>query len=317
MGKRKKGNPVHGWVNFNKPLGMTSTQAVGKVRYMFQAQKAGHAGTLDPEASGVLPIALGEATKTIQYTQDASKTYIFTAQWGESRTTDDKEGDVIATSDTTPTLDSINALLPKYTGDIEQLPPQFSALKIDGKRAYDLARDGQDVELKRRTVTINALTIENHDADKRQTTFKCDCGKGTYIRSIARDLGEELGCYGYVLHLERAKVGAFALADAISLDSLEKIGDNTPQEEVLQPVEFVLDDIPALILKEQEAVRLKQGQRLSFLSKPDVARLSDLNQTTGHDSQKPFTALALCKNKPVGLVTIENVTIKPLKIFNL
>ena len=196
MGRRKKGDKIDGWVNFDKPLGMTSTQAVGKVRRAYNAQKVGHAGTLDPLATGVLPIALGEATKTIPYTQDALKTYEFTVRWGEQRSTDDAEGEVIATSEIRPTPDAIESALPAFTGEITQTPPRFSAIKIDGQRAYDLARDGQEFEIKSRTVFIESLSLLSHDTDT--ASFTMTCGKGTYVRSLARDLALELGTVGYI-----------------------------------------------------------------------------------------------------------------------
>ncbi|MGB1076772.1 MAG: tRNA pseudouridine(55) synthase TruB, partial [Bdellovibrionales bacterium] len=206
MGRRKKGLKINGWINLNKPLELGSTSAVNTVRRSLNAQKAGHAGTLDPLATGVLPIALGEATKTIPYIQDTLKTYEFTIQWGAATNTDDLEGDVIAQSDITPSQDDIEALLPNYTGDIEQTPPQFSAIKINGERAYDIARDGEDVDIPSRPVYIESLEVLSHDQSSRQTTLRMVCGKGTYVRSLARDLGEYLGCFGHICVLTRTKV---------------------------------------------------------------------------------------------------------------
>ena len=187
MARRKKGIPIHGWINVNKPVGVTSTQVVGKVRRALNAQKVGHGGTLDPLASGVLPIALGEATKTVNFIQDAMKTYHFTVTWGEQRSTDDAEGDVLDSSDKRPSQEDIESILSSFIGDIEQTPPQFSAVKVDGERAYDIARDGDHADIKSRQVYIESLGILNHEGDK--TEFQCFCGKGTYVRSLARDMG--------------------------------------------------------------------------------------------------------------------------------
>ena len=216
VGRNKKGNPVHGWLNLDKPLGMTSTQAIGRVRRILNAQKLGHAGTLDPLATGILPIALGEATKTIPFAQDADKVYRFSVKWGEARTTDDCEGDVTLTSADRPTEAQIIALLPRFTGQILQTPPQFSAIKIDGERAYDLAREGQKVDIQPRNVMVygfRALKIAQNEAE-----FELNCGKGTYVRSIARDMGQILGCFGHVSALRRTAVGNFTEDASISLD---------------------------------------------------------------------------------------------------
>ena len=222
MGRRnKKGDHISGWVNVDKQLGMTSTQVIGKIRRFLNAQKVGHAGTLDPLATGVLPIALGEATKTIPFAQDADKTYQFIVTWGEQRTTDDAEGEIINQSDSRPSPDDIENILTEFTGEIEQTPPQFSAIKIDGQRAYDLARKGEEVKMKTRIVTINTLEIQSHQTDT--TTFITNCSKGTYIRSLARDMGQKIGCYGYISELRRTHVGVFSTDNAISLDKLEPL----------------------------------------------------------------------------------------------
>lgn len=314
--KRKHLKPVNGWVNFDKPKGMTSTQAVGKIRFLFKARKAGHAGTLDPLASGILPIALGEATKTIPFMQDGQKSYKFTVQWGTSTTTDDEEGDVLQQSENTPSQKDIEAVLQNYIGDIEQVPPQFSAIKIDGERAYDLARDGEKVELKGRVVHIEALGLLKHDKKARQSEFECVCGKGTYIRSLARDMGENLGCFGHIISLERTAVGPFTKESAISLDILEKIGDNTATGDVLLPLESALDDIPALSVKQEEAAQLKQGQVVSFIARPDIERLEKSGITIGQTDEEQIV-LTLLNRSPVGLVTVEGAKLKPKKMFNL
>jgi len=218
--KRRKGNPVHGWVVLDKPYGVGSTPMVGKVRWLFSAAKAGHAGTLDPLATGILPIALGEATKTVPFMMAAKKSYQFEITWGETRTTQDAEGEVIATSDVRPSQVDIEAALSEFIGEIEQVPPKFSAIKIDGKRAYDLARSGEAVEIKPRPVQVDKFTLT--DCTEDTATFDVDCGKGTYIRSLARDLAAVLGACGYVSVLRRTRVGPFTLAQSITLDELEQ-----------------------------------------------------------------------------------------------
>lgn len=217
--RRKKARPISGWVIFDKPVGMGSTEAVSKMRWLFNAEKAGHAGTLDPLASGMLPIALGEATKTVPYVMDGGKTYQFTVTWGAETTTDDLEGTITQNSEQRPSREAVEALLPKYTGDISQVPPQFSAIKVEGARAYDLARSGEDVKLEPRIVVIEALRITAHENDK--TTFEVDCGKGTYVRSLARDIGRDLGCFGHVTFLRRVEVYPFSEADLVTLQELE------------------------------------------------------------------------------------------------
>ncbi len=314
MGRsRKNGVKIDGWINFHKPVGMTSTQAVGKIRRALNANKIGHGGTLDPLASGVLPLALGEATKTVNYAQDASKIYEFTVTWGEQRTTDDAEGDVIQSSDTRPTQEQIEALIPEFIGSIEQTPPQFSAIKIDGERAYDLAREGQAVDIKSRIVHIYDLEVISHD--ENETAFKCTCGKGTYIRSLARDMGQKLGCFGYISALKRTKVGPFDLKDAISLDFFEQMGDNTALEDVILPLQTVLDDIPALALKEQEAVALKHGRSLSLMAKSDLERLTALGLDWKSDDQTII--LATYEGQALALVTVYGAEIKPLRVLNM
>ncbi len=263
MARRRKGSPVHGWLVLDKPAEMTSTRAVGRLRHLFDAAKAGHAGTLDPLATGVLPIAFGEATKTIPYAVDGAKTYRFTVRFGAQTDTDDAEGEIVQSSDARPSRDAILAALPSFTGEISQIPPRYSALKVDGARAYDLAREDVDFELAPRTVTIDRLAlIDMPDSD--HAVFEADCGKGTYIRSLARDLGLALGCLGHISALRRTRVGSFKEADAISLAKLEELGHSAADREallgLLKPPETALDDIPALALSGQDAARLKRGQ---------------------------------------------------------
>src|SRR6266700_372677 len=219
---RREKRDVHGWIILDKPVGMTSTHAVSIVKRLFTAKRAGHAGTLDPLASGCLPIALGEATKTVPFVMDGRKAYRFSVRWGEERDTDDAEGRVAASSDERPTPEAIAALLPGFVGAIEQVPPRFSAIKIEGERAYDIARDGEAFELKPRVVNIDRLTlVEAPDQD--HTGFEAECGKGTYVRALARDLGRKLGCCGHVAALRRTAVGPFAEPEMISLEQIEAL----------------------------------------------------------------------------------------------
>lgn len=311
MGRSKKGQIVNGWINLDKPEGLGSTQAVGKVRRLFDAQKVGHGGTLDPLATGILPIALGEATKTIPYCQDHIKIYSFAACWGEQRNTDDAEGEVIATSPVRPTEDQIRAILPRFTGEIEQVPPKFSAIKIDGERAYDLARDGEDIELSARTVYIEHIDIIEFSADMPR--FRVVCGKGTYIRSLVRDMALALATVGYIRDLRREAVGPLTQKTSISLEKLQELADSARLEEALLPVETVLADIPALALSTQEAARLKNGQALTFIARPDIERLDK----AGINWKAGDTALAVLQGTPVALVDVEGPNIHPVRVLNL
>ncbi|MBC6440511.1 MAG: tRNA pseudouridine(55) synthase TruB [Rhodospirillales bacterium] len=259
MARRRNGRKVDGWIIVDKPQGMTSTQMIGKVRRATKAAKLGHGGTLDPVATGILPIALGEATKTIPYCQDATKVYGVTIRWGEATATDDVEGNVTETRAHRPGEAAIRAALPTFTGMISQMPPAFSALKVDGKRAYDLARKGEAPELKSRDIRIDRIDlVAMPDADHAE--FEVVCGKGTYIRALARDLARTLGTVGHVATLRRTQVGPFREAMAISIDKLAECDTSAPLSGVLLPVETALDDIPALALTETEARLLRQGQ---------------------------------------------------------
>ena len=254
---------IDGWLALDKPYGMTSTQAVGKVRWLFNAEKAGHGGTLDPLATGLLPIALGEATKTVQWAMDGRKTYRFTAAWGAETNTDDLEGQITQRSDKRPTKAEIEAVLPRFIGTILQAPPAFSAIKIDGERAYDLARAGEVVEIKEREVHVEALKLLEGAEDKAD--FEINCGKGTYIRSLARDMGRALGCFAHVSALRRTQVGALNEAQMISLEKLEEMGIGGTSEALkgaLLPLETVLDGIPALAVLDNDAAKLRQGQKV-------------------------------------------------------
>ena len=251
---------MHGWVNFDKPHGMTSTQAVGKVRWIFGAQKAGHGGTLDPLATGILPIALGDATKTMPYLVEAKKTYEVEIQWGVRTDTLDAEGDIVATSSVIPSGQEIADILPQFMGEISQIPPAFSAIKIDGKRAYDLARAGDAPKMKPRMVQIDGLEVLEVMADSAR--IRVDCGKGTYIRSLARDMAQALGSEGFVKSLRRTRVGAFTLDASFSLDALEELRHKARAMDGLLPLATALDDIPVLAVNENETFDLKQGRAI-------------------------------------------------------
>ncbi len=262
----------HGWIILDKPVGLGSTQAVGVVKRNLREAgygkvKVGHGGTLDPLATGILPIALGEATKLCGRMLDASKEYAFTVQFGAETDTLDLEGKVIATSDVWPSLAEIEAVLPRFTGPIEQVPPAYSALMVDGERAYDLARKGEAVELKSRSVTIHELRLEA--ADAQSATLIAHVSKGTYIRSLARDIARALGTVGHVTMLRRLRAGPFALDSAISLDKLNEVGKGAPLENVLLPLEAGLVDIPALNLSPEQASMVRQGRVLTGLPQSD------------------------------------------------
>lgn len=307
-------NIVNGWINLDKPLDMTSTQAVGKIKKILNVKKVGHAGTLDPLATGVLPIAVGEATKTVSFIQDREKGYRFTITWGEARDTDDAEGTVIATSNKRPSEDEILAALPGFIGEIEQIPPKYSAIKIQGERAYDLARDGVEFEIKPRIVHIYTINLVH--CDEKTATFAMTCGKGTYVRALCRDLAEKLGTYGYISMLRRTFVGGFDEGNAISFDKLAEIVDNKGAQEATLGIETALDDIPALPLSDQEASRLRNGQKIIFSSRPDMDRLNahGINPLTAKDE----IILAVNDNgKPLGLVRVNGVSMKPERLFNL
>ena len=260
---RKRGERIHGWLVLDKPLDLTSTKAVGIVRRIFNAQKAGHAGTLDPLASGILPIALGEATKTVNYVMEGGKEYEFTVKWGAETSTDDLEGEVTSTSLKRPTLEEVEEVLPLFTGKILQTPPAYSAIKINGKRAYDLARSGEEVEIASREVRIDDLIVKSHIEDE-EMTLVATCGKGTYIRALARDIGRELGCLGHVTRLRRIKSGPFTENMSISLEKLEELSHSAAARDILLaqlcPIETALDDIPALAINADDASRVRLGQ---------------------------------------------------------
>jgi len=247
---------VSGWLVLDKPYDMTSTQAVGKVRWLFSAKKAGHAGTLDPLATGILPIALGEATKTVPNIQDGEKLYRFTVKWGVQTTTDDAEGTELATSDVRPEPAAIEALLPRFTGEIMQTPPAFSAIKVDGERAYDLARAGETVELDARPVVIESFVMTAHDGET--TTFEVACQKGTYVRALARDLALALRSRAHVVKLHRAAVGPFTDARAVNMAALEAM-PQAERDALLLPVAAGLASLPEIRLSPAEAAVIRNG----------------------------------------------------------
>lgn len=299
MARRNKPSDIHGWLAIDKPLGMSSAAVVAVVRRFFGGIKVGHGGTLDPLASGILPIALGEATKTVSYVMDAQKTYEFTAKWGEQTSTDDAEGDVIATSDSRPDADAITAILPQFTGQISQIPPAYSAIKIEGKRAYDLARQGADeIVLASRDIMIHRLAVIDHT--KEDASFVTSCGKGTYIRSLARDMATALGTVAHVSHLRRTAVGQFNEENAISLDFLRELGHSAAASPYVIPVVTALDDIPALPITTAEAQKLRFGQRLP--------PRQELSQTHLYK--------ALCDGHLVALVEAAEEGVKSVRVFN-
>jgi len=301
MARRRKGDKVDGWVVLDKPVGLGSTPAVSRVRRLFGAQKAGHGGTLDPLASGVLPIALGEATKTVPFVMDGRKEYRFTLRFGEARSTEDSEGEVTATSEARPEDAAIAAALPAFLGEIEQMPPVFSALKVDGRRAYDLARAGETVELKPRRVLIERLEFLARP-DRDHADFVVGCGKGTYIRSLGRDLAQALGTVGHLSMLRRTAAGPFREAAAISLPKLEALGHIPALFGALAPVATALDDIPALAVTEAQADRLRQGQPVLLTR-----------------DAPPSGALVRAElgDRLVALVRSDGVALQPVRVFNL
>jgi tRNA pseudouridine55 synthase len=301
MARRRKGRDISGWLLVDKPAGMTSTAVVNKVRWAFDAKKAGHAGTLDPDATGLLPVALGEATKTIAYLGDALKGYDFTVRWGIQTTTDDAAGEVIAASDARPSEADIEAALPAFTGDIRQVPPQFSAVKVDGARAYDLAREGETLELDARDLYVDELTLVSRpDADHAELRFVC--GSGGYVRSIARDLGQTLGCLGHVTALRRTWVGPFDIENAVTLDEVERLAKTPGIDALLAPTALALADLPELKATEAGGARLRNGNPGQVL--PGPVEYGDL-------------AWASHGGEPVAVGRFRAGELHPERVFNL
>jgi tRNA pseudouridine55 synthase len=294
QGDRPKKRDVNGWIILDKGVGMTSTHAVAVVKRGLSAKKAGHAGTLDPLASGILPIALGEATKTVPFIMDGRKSYVFTVAWGAETNTDDTEGDIVEQTDKLPEASEIEALLPRFIGQVQQVPPRFSAIKIQGERAYDLARDGEVVELQARTVEIDRLALIHHDGNR--SVIEADCGKGTYVRAIARDLGRALGCLGHIAALRRTRVGPFSELDAVTVDDL------ATNAAALRPVETALDEIPSVAVSRDMATRLMRGQSIIL---------------RGRDAPLSGKAYATCNGVLVAVGDVERGELVPHRVFNL
>ncbi|MEO1778996.1 MAG: tRNA pseudouridine(55) synthase TruB [Pseudomonadota bacterium] len=301
MGRSRKGRDISGWLVVDKPAGLTSTAVVNKVRWALQAKKAGHAGTLDPEATGVLAVALGEATKTVPYVTDALKAYRFIVRLGQATNTDDAEGEVIATSDTRPTDDAIKDALGAFIGDIQQVPPKFSAVKIDGQRAYKLARDGEEVEIAARPLWVEELVLTDRP-DVDHVELEMICGKGGYVRSIARDLGEALGCHAHVLRLRRTWSGPFEASDGLTFDQIEAMAHSPELDSHLRPVAEGLADLPELRATPEGAVRMRNGN-------PGMVLASDVEY--GDE------AWASLDGVPVAVGRYKVGELHPARVFNL
>ena len=310
MGKRrKKGRPVSGWLILDKSYDLGSTEAVSKAKWLFQAQKAGHAGTLDPLATGVLPIALGEATKTVPFIMDAEKRYRFTAKWGAATTTDDAEGDIIATSDKRPSPAEIEAVLDRFIGEIDQIPPQFCAVKVGGERAYDLARDGEEVKLKPRRISVHELTVvETPSAD--ETVFEAVTGKGAYVRAIVRDMAEALGTHGHVTHLRRLAVGPFRAEDGVTIEALEALALLEDRDATLTPIPSALSHMPQTSIDGPQADRLRRGQ--AAIIAPPAAK-----GVRGETAGVIPAVLAVLHEEPVAICALDGLKLKPVRVFNL
>jgi len=310
MGRKRQGRPIHGWIIIDKPPGMTSSRVVGRVRAITGAAKAGHGGTLDPLATGVLPIALGEATKTVSWVMDGAKDYRFTVRWGEARATDDSEGAVTAVSDVRPDAAAIRAVLARFTGEIVQTPPAFSAVKIDGRRAYARARAGEAVELAPRTVQVDRLHLRDIP-DVDHAVFETSCGKGTYMRSLARDIALALGTVGHVSALRRTSAGPFAEKSAISLESLESLVHSAPPSDYLLAVETALDDIPALALNPAQADHLRHGRPVRVRG-PEGHAFVDIG-----DADEGDMVCAMAGGRPVALARYQDDEIRPVRVLNI
>jgi len=301
--QRRKGHPIHGWLVVDKPQGMTSTAAVGAVKRITKAQKVGHGGTLDPLATGVLPIAMGEATKSVSFVMDATKRYRFTIRLGEARDTDDAEGEVTATAATRPEDAEIRAVLPGFTGTIMQRPPAYAAIKVQGERAYDIARRGETVELEPRPIRIDELDlVERPDPD--HAVLEALCGRGAYIRALARDIGEQLGCLAHVSALRRLAVGALTAEQAISLEALEQLVENDTLPQALVSVATALAGIPAFAVTEPQAHRLRSGQKI---------RISP--QLVVGEAVEGGPVKAMREGRVVALTRLEESELSPVRVF--
>lgn len=305
----KKGRPVSGWLILDKGYDVGSTEAVSKAKWLFQAQKAGHAGTLDPLATGVLPIAFGEATKTVPYIMDAQKRYRFTASWGAATTTDDREGEIIARSDHRPSAADIEAVLSNFTGEIEQVPPQFSAIKIDGARAYDLAREGEAVEIPSRVIDIHELLLTDMP-DENTAVFEAVTGKGAYVRALVRDIAKELGTEGHVSELRRLSVGPFHADEGVTVDALEAFEAPDDRDETLLGLDVALVSMPQTAISGAEAEKLKRGQ--AAVIAPAIAK-----GVRGDQSGFIPEVLASLHGDPVAICALDGLKLKPVRVFNL
>lgn len=303
---RRKGRQINGWLCLDKPKGMTSTSAVGFVRRVTGAAKAGHGGTLDPLATGVLPIAFGEATKTVSYVMDGEKHYRFTVRFGQATATDDSEGEVISSSDQRPETAAVKEALGSFIGMIDQVPPCYAAVKVDGERAYDLARRGEVVTLDARTVWVRDLTLVDRPDDDH-AIFDLVSGKGVYVRSIARDLGEALGCFGHVTALRRLQVGAFAAHEAVTPDTLEALISDDAFPQVLRPLKDALQALPSVALTMPQAQRLRAGQSIQVAP----------NLVVGSGENEDTVIRAMASGDVVALARLEGAELSPLRVFNL
>ncbi|WP_090020347.1 tRNA pseudouridine(55) synthase TruB [Limimonas halophila] len=303
-----KATRLSGWLVLDKPAGLTSTQALNRVKAKLRVRKMGHGGTLDPLASGLLPLALGEATKTVGYIMEGLKSYRFTVRWGIARTTDDGEGEITEESAARPSREAIEAAIPQFLGEIQQTPPTYSAIKVDGRRAYDIAREGGDPQLEPRPVHLESLDLVSID-DRDHATFVCTCGKGFYVRALARDLGETLGTPAHLSALRRTRVGAFDSEEMIPLDALEAMDDPQALQHYLLPVETALADIPALALTEAEANRLRSGQSVSLLKRANLERLREL--------ENGDVVCAKVQGRAVALARFEAGAIRPVRILHV
>jgi tRNA pseudouridine55 synthase len=315
MGRRRKGEDISGWIVFDKPDDMTSTHAVSVVQRLFNAKKAGHAGTLDPLASGILPIALGEATKTVPWLMEAQKTYLFTVKWGVSTDTQDREGKAVATSEVRPSPEQIRAALPGFVGEIQQIPPQFSAVKVDGERAYDIARSGEEVELQPRQVTVYEADLVGTEDDLAHFRFRS--GKGFYIRALVRDLAAKLGAEGHVWRLRRTAVGPFREEESVTLDELQVLGQKGAASERLRPVETALDDIPALAINGEDAFKLRQGRDIVLLPHVVEALKPKFRDRVISGVDASRAALALFEGKAIALGDVRAGRFKPTRVFHI
>lgn len=307
MARQPKGVPIHGWIALDKPGGITAAKAVARVKRALNAAKAGHGGTLDPLATGILPIALGEATKTAAFAMDSSKTYTFEVTWGAATDTDDSDGTVIRTASLRPDAAAIEAMLPRFVGRIEQVPPDYSAIKVNGQRAYDLARAKEELNLTPRIVEVRRFAL-TAIADPDHARFEVDCGKGTYIRALVRDLALALGTEGHISVLRRTRCGPFSENRAISLENLEALGHKAAASEYLLPVKTVLDDIPALALTEEEARRMSLGQAIALW--PVVKR----KPLTGLDEGQAVQAV--CGERLIAVAEVGNGMVRPVRVLN-